>query len=114
MAPSGNDTSSTPEKKNTVIAIGGLWRIFEQVPELRKWSVDAIQLDSRINKIFFALDHLCETQEGIPLNDLATYISRSVTKMGKSNFKNELMLLGKTPQEIDSWFQFFHYSKNHK
>ena len=60
-----------------------MWGYFEKVPELRKLSVDAIQLDSRINKIFFTLDYLCDTEKGIPLNDLATYISYNLSIKGK-------------------------------
>jgi len=91
-----------------------MWGYFEKVPELRKLSVDAIQLDSRINKIFFTLDYLCDTEKGIPLNDLATYISYNLSIKGKIKFKSELLLLGKTSQQIDRWFKFHRYAQNHK
>ena len=91
-----------------------MWGYFERVPELRVHSVDAIQLDSRINKIIFALNHLCETKKGIPLNDLATYIAINLSKKGKKEFKSELLLLGKTPQQIKFWFDFYYYAQNHK
>lgn len=102
------------KKKNIVSLNGGMWGYFERVPELRVQSVDAIQLDSRINKIFFALGHLCETEKGIPLNDLATYIARNISEKGKNEFKSELLLLGKTPQQVKAWFEFYHYAQNHK
>ena len=89
-----------------------MWGYFEKVPELRKLSVDAIQLDSRINKIFFTLDYLCDTEKGIPLNDLATYISYNLSIKGKIKFKSELLLLGKTSQQIDRWFKFCRYAEN--
>ena len=101
-------------KTNIINLKGGMWGFFEKVPELREQSVDAIQLDSRINKIFFALNHLCKTEKGIPLNDLATYISRNLAEKGKDEFKSELLLLGKTPQQIDIWFKFYRYAQNHR
>ena len=103
------------EKERSVIELNdGMWGYFEKSSELRERSVDAIQLDSRINKIFFLLTHLCETEKGIPLNDLATYISRNLSKKGKSEFISELLLIGKTPQQVDTWFAFYQFSLNHK
>ena len=100
-------------KSNDSIAInGGLWGLFEKKSFLRKYSTEAIQLDSRINKIFFILNYLCETKNGLPLNDLATYISRNVIDKGESEFKTELLAQGKTPQQINIWFEFFEYAKN--
>ena len=87
---------------------------FQSVPcgvILKKIPVEAIQLDSRINKIFFLLSHLCETQNGIPLTPLAIYISKNLSNKGEDKFKDELLLLGKTPQQIKEWFDFCYYSK---
>ena len=98
-------------KTNDSIALnGGLWGYFEKDPILRKHSTQAVQLDSRINKIFFTLNYLCETKDGIPLNDLATYISRSISDKGEAAFKAELITLGKTSQQIENWFEFFKYA----
>ena len=102
------------KKTNIVNSNGGMWGYYEKAPELRTQSVDAIQLDSRISKIFFALSHLCKTEKGIPLNDLATYSSRNLAEKGKDEFKSELLLLGKTPQQIDIWFKFYRYAQNHR
>ena len=101
-------------KTNKAFSNGGMWGYFERTPELRKRSANAIQLDSRINKIFFILNYLCETEKGIPLNDLAAYISHNLAKKGKSEFKSELLLLGKTPQQIEIWFEFYRYAQPHK
>jgi len=102
------------KRRNIISSNGGMWGYFERVPKLRARSVEAIQLDSRINKIFFALGHLCATENGIPLNDLATYIGGNVSEKGINEFKSELLLLGKTPQQIKIWFEFYHYAQKHK
>ena len=97
-------------KKNDSLALkGGLWGYFEKDPFLRKYSTQAVQLDSRINKVFFLLNYLCETRNGIPFNDLATYISRSIADKGKTAFKEELIILGKTSKQIKNWFNFFKF-----
>ena len=93
---------------------GGLWGYFEKDPFLRQYSAQAVQLDSRINKIFFLLNYLCETKNGIPFNDLATYISRSIANKGEPAFKEELIILGKTSKQIKNWFNFFKFAQSHR
>ena len=100
-------------KRNHAVSIGGVWGYFEKNFNLKKIPVEPIQLDSRINKIFFLLSHLCETQNGIPLTPLAIYISKNLSNKGEDKFKDELLLLGKTPQQIKEWFEFSNYSENH-
>ena len=103
------------QKEQEFIALnGGMWRYIEKAPSLRNNSVKAIQLDSRISKIFFTLEYLCETQNGIPLNDLALYLSRNLIEKSEDTFKDELRLLGKTNQEIDIWFDFLEYAHKNK
>ncbi len=53
-------------KRDPVVSIGGMWGYFEKNFNLKKISIEAIQLDSRIDKIFFLLNHICETQNGSP------------------------------------------------
>ena len=65
-------------------------------------------------KYFSLLNYLCETKNGIPFNDLATYISRSIADKGESAFKAELIILGKTSKQIKSWFDFFKYAQSHR
>jgi len=93
---------------------GGLWGYFEKDSFLRKYSTQAVQLDSRINKVFFLLNYLCETKNGIPFNDLATYISRSIASKGEPAFKEELIILGKTSKQIKNWFNFFKFAQSHR
>ena len=73
---------------------------------------EVMQLDSRVNKILFLLNHLCETQSGIPLTPLAIYLSQNLAEKGEDKFKAELLVIGKTPQQIDKWFEFCRYAEN--
>ena len=102
------------KNSDNIASNGGLWGYFEKDLFLRKHSTQAIQLDSRINKIFFTLNYLCETKDGIPLNDLATYISRSIADKGESAFKAELIIFGKTSKQIKGWFNFFKFAQSHR
>ena len=100
-------------KRNYAVSIGGMWGYFEKNFSLKKVPTEAIQIDSRINKLFFILNHLCETQNGIPLTPLAIYLSKNISKKGEDQFKNELLVLGKTPEQINEWFDFYRYAESH-
>ena len=114
-SPSCHELVAPLIKTNDSIALnGGLWGYFEKDPFLRKYSTQAVQLDSRINKVFFLLNYLCETKNGIPFNDLATYISRSIANKGEPAFKEELIILGKTSKQIKNWFNFFKFAQSHR
>ena len=114
-SPSCNELVAPLIKTIDSIALnGGLWGYFEKEPFLRKYSTQAVQLDSRINKVFFLLNYLCETKNGIPFNDLATYISRSIASKGEPAFKEELIILGKTSKQIKNWFNFFKFAQSHR
>jgi len=114
-SPSCHELVTPLIKTNDSIALnGGLWGYFEKDPFLRKYSTQAVQLDSRINKVFFLLNYLCETKDGIPFNDLATYLSQSISEKGETAFRTELINLGKTSQQIKRWFDFFNYARIHR
>ena len=98
-------------KRNHAVFGGGMWGYFEKNFNLNKIPTEAIQLDSRINKIFFLLNHLCETKKGIPLTPLAIYLSKNLAQKSKGKFKEVLLLLGKTPEQIKEWFESSNYSK---
>ena len=100
-------------KRNYAVSIGGMWGYFEKNFSLKKVPTEAIQIDSRINKLFFILNHLCETQNGIPLTPLAIYLSKNISKKGEDQFKDELLVLGKTPEQIKEWFDFCRYAESH-
>ena len=65
-------------------------------------------------KYFSPLIIFAKQKDGIPLNDLATYISRSISDKGEAAFKAELITLGKTSQQIENWFAFFKYAQSHR
>ena len=100
-------------KRNYAVSIGGMWGYFEKNFNLKKIPTEAIQIDSRINKLFFILSHICETQNGIPHTPLAIYLSKNISQKGEDQFKDELLVLGKTPEQINEWFDFYRYAESH-
>ncbi len=83
-----------------------MWGLFERYKVLREESSKAIQLDSKIQQLVWLLGYLCDTVEGVPLNDLANYLAENLKEKSKPQFKKELIILGKSEAEIDIWFTF--------
>jgi hypothetical protein len=106
--------SPLKKTKDTIIGDGGMWGIFERHKVLRDESSKAIQLDNKIQQVVWLLDYLCTTADGVPLNELATYLNENLKEKSKPQFKKELIILGKSEAEIDLWFVFSETSLKNK
>ena len=98
------------QKRERVAELDGIWGLFEKNRELQGHSVIAINLDRKVNSIIFHLQYLCDTLNGIPMNEVARYVRDGIHKKGKEEFKKELIILGKSESEINIWFEFTRFS----
>ena len=94
------------KQKDKAQETGDLWSIFEKFPTLRNHSPQGLKLDGMINETILNLKYLCETINGVPLNELAVYVSENIHKKGEKSFKEELKLYGKSEEEIEIWLKF--------
>ncbi|KMP12554.1 hypothetical protein UZ36_00350 [Candidatus Nitromaritima sp. SCGC AAA799-C22] len=101
-------------QKDHIQSGGGMWGYFERHPDLREHSVKALSLDSLTNKLIDTLKYLCETQKGIPLSDLAMYLLYNVGLKGQDEFRAELIALGRTIDETETWIEYALYAKEHE
>ena len=101
-------------KREQVAELDGIWGLFEKNRQLQGHSVIAINLDKKINSIIFHLEYLCNTLNGIPMNEVARYVHDGINEKGKENFRKELIILGKSETEIDIWFEFTRFSLKNK
>ena len=106
--------SPLEKTKSAIIGEGGMWALFERYKVFREKSSQAMQLDSKIQQLVWLLDYLCETVEGVPFNELASYLAENLKEKSKPQFKKELVILGKTEAEIDIWFVFSDISLKNK
>jgi len=97
-------------ERERVAELDGMWGLFEKNRELQNNSVAAINLDRKVNSIIFHLEYLCETLNGIPMNEVARYVRDGINEYGEDNFRKELMILGKNEAEIKIWFEFTDFS----
>ena len=97
-------------QRERVAQLDGMWGLFEKNRELQSNSVTAINLDRKVNSIIFHLEYLCETLNGIPMNEVARYVRDGINKYGEDSFRKELIILGKSEAEITLWFKFTDFS----
>ena len=97
-------------ERERVAQLDGMWGLFEKNRELQNNSVAAINLDRKVNSIIFHLEYLCETLNGIPMNEVARYVRDGINEYGEDNFRKELIILGKNEAEIKIWFEFTNFS----
>ena len=101
-------------KRTGVQKAGGMWSAFERSSDVRDHSEKGMQIDSRINKLIFALGHLCKTAKGLPQNNIARVISGKVSANGKEAVIEEFRNLGKAPKDIDIWLEYAEYWQKNK
>ena len=97
-------------ERERVAQLDGMWGLFEKNRELQSNSVIAINLDRKVNSIFFHLEYLCDTLNGIPMNEVARYVRDGINKYGEDSFRKELIILGKSEADITLWFKFTDFS----
>ena len=95
------------EKKKEAGLSGGMWGIFAREPALDAHSKDAVKLDSNINKLIETLVYLCETETGVPFNELASFITRKVKELGAERFSQEQIFLGKPRKDVEDWLKYY-------
>ena len=94
------------QKKDIVLENGGMWTYFTKTSTFRAFSTKGLQLDSKVNRIMNTLQYLCETINGVPLNDLAIYLVENMQDKSKKAFRAELIILGKNHGVIDVWMKY--------
>ena len=109
-----SELSPLVKAKNKILQNGGMWSLFERFKSLRPESTVGLQLDSKIQNLVWLLDYLCNTIEGVPLNDLAIYLTENLNQKSENEFRKELIILGKTHKLIDVWFEYAHNAQNNR
>ena len=102
------------QEREKVAQLDGIWGLFEKNRELQGNSVLAINYDRKVNSIIFHLEYLCDTLDGIPMNEVARYMRDGINEKGEEGFRKELIILGKVESDIDIWFEFLQFSLKNK
>jgi len=99
------------KKRTEVQKRGGLWGWFEQNSAMKKYSNLGMQMDSNTNKMIVALNRLCITAKGAPMNNHSRRIYNDIQKRGEESVRKELTGLGLDPADVKIWIDFAYASK---
>lgn len=94
---------------------GGTWELFEKREIFRKHAVVGLHADSKITALIFTINYLCESQEGIPMNEVAGQVVPTMAEKGLEGFIEYYLVLAHELEEIKGWAKYADYFKaNHK
>jgi len=94
---------------------GGTWELFEKREIFRKHAIVGLHVDSKITALIFTINYLCESQEGMPVNEVAGQVVPMMEKKGPDGFIEYYLVLAHELEEIKGWAKYADYFKaNHK
>ena len=88
---------------------GGIWELFEKGAFLRKHSIVGLHVDSKITSLIDTLNYLCESQDGLPINEVANYLVSMMKKEGREGFIKYYLSLFHSIEEIEVWAEYAEY-----
>ena len=88
---------------------GGIWELFENGASLRKHSIVGLHVDSKITSLIDTLNYLCESQDGLPINEVANYLVSMMKKEGREGFIKYYLSLFHSIEEIEVWAEYAEY-----
>ena len=94
---------------------GGTWELFEKREIFRKHAVIGLHVDSKITALIFTINYICESQEGIPVNEVAGQVVPMMAEKGLEGFIEHYQILAHELEEIKGWAKYADYFKaSHK
>ena len=98
-------------RRTAVQKSGGMWHAFERNADLKDYSFNGMQLDSNTNKMIFSLKYLCETAQGVPLNDLAIELNQLIKAHGREKTEKILNARGQHPKDIEKLLNYEEFAR---
>lgn len=92
---------------------GGTWALFERREIFRKHAIVGLHVDSKITALIFTINYLCESQEGIPVNEVAGQVVSMLEKRGREGFVEQYLVEAHELGEIKDWLKYADYFKAH-
>jgi hypothetical protein len=92
---------------------GGTWALFEKRDIYRKYAVVGLHVDSKITSLIYTINHVCEAQDGIPMNDLASQVVPKMKELGLEKFLKYYISLSYPVEEVRTWAVYADYFEAH-
>ena len=98
-------------RRTLVQKFGGMWGAFERNEDSKPYSFYGMQLDSNVNKMVFSLRYLCQTSEGVPLNNVAIEFKKLMQDHGREEAIRILLSRGEHPKDIEVFLNYEEFAR---
>ena len=98
-------------RRTLVQKFGGMWGAFERNVDSKLYSFYGMQLDSNVNKMVFSLRYLCQTSEGVPLNNVAIEFKKLMQDHGREEAVKILLSRGEHPEDIEVFLNYEEFAR---
>jgi len=98
-------------RRTLVQKFGGMWGAFERNVDSKPYSFYGMQLDSNVNKMVFSLRYLCQTSEGVPLNNVAIEFKKLMQDHGREETIKILLSRGEHPEDIEVFLNYEEFAR---
>ena len=92
---------------------GGTWELFEKREIFRKYAIVGLHADSKITALIFTINYQCESQEIMPMNEVAGQVVPTMAEKGLEGFIEYYQVLAHELEEIKGWAKYAEYFKAH-
>ena len=79
---------------------GGIWGMFDQNYQVRTHATVTLKLDSKIMALIVRLRHLCATQNGVPLDEIAQILVPQLKASGEQVVMENLINFGGSLNQV--------------
>ena len=91
---------------------GGIWGMFDKNYKVRNHATVTLKLDSKITVLIVRLNHLCATQDGVPLEDIAQILVPRLKAEGEKAVIEDLIGLGHFEEEAKQLIAYARFAEN--
>ena len=99
-------------KVEQVIGQGGIWGMFDQNYKVRNHATLTLKLDSKITVLIARLNHLCATQNGVPLEEIAQILLPRLKAEGEKALTEDLINLGHFEEEAEKLIAYARFAES--
>ena len=91
---------------------GGIWGVFDQNYKVRNHATVTLKLDSKITVLIVRLNHLCTTQNGVPLEEIAQILVPRLKAEGEKAVIEDLINLGHFDEEAEKLIAYARFAES--
>ena len=99
-------------KVDEVKGQGGIWGLFDKNYKVRNHATVTLKLDSKMTILIVRLNHLCATQDGVPLEEIAQILVPRLKNEGEKVVMEDLINLGHFENEAEKLIAYARFAES--